>query len=217
MGSLDRRWDSTLAREASLIEYAEETVSDRQRSESIHRETRARTESNRQPLSSKFAAVTAPSHDPYESTRATLGAVPAFANLAHAIGEYKRLSFQHALILAWFSVEQWLRRMWDAYVDALAESEVAGHKRVNSDRRKKLRGRDFTVSVVSEALELAGRLPTELFRRIDDARAWRNTAVHANDSASPQRASETIELAFDLLSLDFGFRPQCNQGYGISS
>lgn len=70
--------------------------------------------------------------------------------------------------------------------------------RLNSKRRDKLRGRDFTASVILEILELAGELPHELFSKVDSIRKARNDWLHSlgdvSDSAAAMAVLSTQEL-----------------------
>jgi hypothetical protein len=71
--------------------------------------------------------------------------------------------------------------------------------RVNSKRKEKLSGRDFTASVISEVLELNGLITHELFLGIDKVRRARNAWLHSLGDVSDREASSAIRTAEKML------------------
>lgn len=80
-----------------------------------------------------------------------------------------------ALVLAWGVCEQMIASEWRKLVDAHgAKNEGSMPK----DRKAKLTGRDYTASVMTEMLEIAGLISHELFRQLEIARKARNKWMH---------------------------------------
>ena len=75
---------------------------------------------------------------------------------------------------------------------------------MNKDRVKKLEGRDFTASIVTEVLELSGVINFELFRGIDDARRKRNAWLHSLNAIEDKDASSAMRTAIELFQVATG-------------
>jgi hypothetical protein len=72
--------------------------------------------------------------------------------------------------------------LWDAQLDSLNQDLPDQRKRINRDRKKFLTEREFTISVISNMLELFGVLKNDLFRDIDEIRRYRNEIVMVTSS-----------------------------------
>lgn len=98
-----------------------------------------------------------------------------------AVDNYNVANYSVALVQGWFLIELFLNMCW---VDFLAEQQVSSPgdgPRINAERRKILTGRDFTASIISNVLELTGRIETDLFKKIDRLRKARNVVSHDLD------------------------------------
>jgi hypothetical protein len=73
--------------------------------------------------------------------------------LLHAADHYRHWRFDQALTLAWAAVEALLADMWARHIE---DTAVATGHVLSARRRRRLTGREFTSSVVSESLALAG-------------------------------------------------------------
>jgi hypothetical protein len=86
-----------------------------------------------------------------------------------------------SLILAWTICENLLRRVWDRYLDEHSEVTLPDGKKIkviNSDRRKKLKSRDYSASVMLEVLSLSGALTPDTYEWVDKVRGKRNRWLH---------------------------------------
>ena len=77
-----------------------------------------------------------------------------------------------------------------------AESQ---EKFINADRRAKLKGRDFTASIISEYLSLSGILPFEQYKLSCDVRQTRNYWLHELHAIDGTDAAKAIGLAQFML------------------
>ncbi len=75
---------------------------------------------------------------------------------------------------------------------------------MNAARRQKLKGRDYTSSVRLEVLELAGQLPTELFRAVDGVRKIRNDWLHSLSNVKGRQAALSVRAAESLFRFATG-------------
>ncbi|NEV90131.1 hypothetical protein GUR47_26255 [Streptomyces tendae] len=102
--------------------------------------------------------------------------------------------FSSSLITAWTLCETVLQHHWLIYMTSRDGTSL------NSSRRQKLTGRDFTASVVSEVLELAGVIDAETLSALDKARKARNAWMHSIKSPNYEDARDAIDLASRMLS-----------------
>lgn len=106
------------------------------------------------------------------------GAVKAYAGIARAISSYKITNYETSLVFSWFIVEELINLLWDDFLTENSFEMPDKSQRINKDRRNLLNGRDYTTSVRSNILELAGCLEFGLFSDINTVRAHRNHIVH---------------------------------------
>ena len=81
--------------------------------------------------------------------------------------------FGEAVTLAWGVCEQLLSTAWETLLN---DTRDAG--RMPARRRKKLKDRDYTASVITEMLELGMRIDHDLYRHLEEARKSRNQWTH---------------------------------------
>lgn len=122
------------------------------------------------------------------------------AVICRALSQYKAANYSNALVLLWFLIEEFIAEQWKSFL-AKQDVEIEGEKRMWSDRRKFLTGRDFGVSTVSNALELVSALDFKLFRMIDRVRGYRNAIVHNKEDfdARAVHCQEAFKIAQDIL------------------
>lgn len=116
---------------------------------------------------------------------------------------YSENAFSDSLILSWAVCEKLLNHLWRLFLQG-KRSETEEEVRINQERAKKLKGRDFTTSIVSEVLELSGVVETHLFRRVDHARKKRNAWLHSLDVIEDRDASNAMRAATELLEVATG-------------
>lgn len=106
------------------------------------------------------------------------GSEKDLASFAKGLGEYKVGNYETSLVLAWFITEGSIAKLWERHLHSLNREYENGQKRINRERNDLLVGRDFTISIVSNLLELWDILPNPLFKDIDAVRKFRNQIVH---------------------------------------
>lgn len=72
-------------------------------------------------------------------------------------------------------------------------------KVINRERKQTLSGRDYTASVISEILTLAGQLNNDTYIKLAKARKVRNSWLHNLTSISSMMAAECIQTAQTLV------------------
>ncbi|MGA0602814.1 hypothetical protein ACO2Q3_19050 [Caulobacter sp. KR2-114] len=99
--------------------------------------------------------------------------------LQDCIAHYNSHQFAAALVVGWSVSEAILARRWRRYCEA-ASAAKGGPTAIKKDRPKKLNGRDFTASVMVEALSPAGQLSDVHRERLDTVRQARNSSSVAS-------------------------------------
>jgi hypothetical protein len=128
----------------------------------------------------------------------TPGHVQIVELLYRAGVQFSESRFAESLILSWTVCERLLDVLWTTHIED-NKRDQGNQIRMNRDRRDKLKGRDFTASVVLEILELAGRIPHELFERMNDIRRARNSWLHSLLDVSDGDASSAVRAAEQLM------------------
>lgn len=141
------------------------------------------------------------------------------ATIARGLSQYKIGNYQVSLVLAWFVVESILFAKWKTHLESLQQSLPDGEKRIKKDRMEGLEGRDYPASVVTNLLELDGRIDFEVFKRIDRTRRVRNKVVHQEPGfeCRAEHCREALQLAVELVTEGERFTCPLNLSYSVSS
>jgi len=130
---------------------------------------------------------------------------------------YSDHDFPTALTLSWTVCEKLLRILWNNYIENKA-IEAGDHKNeskvISKERRKILQGRDFTASIISEALALAGLLEHEMYLALTKVRRQRNAWLHGLEPISGIAAVECIKTAQRFLKEVSGIELAVHLSYG---
>lgn len=128
------------------------------------------------------------------------------ATLARALGEYQLGNASLAILLSWFVIEDIANERWMDWIEGKDTDLGGGRRRINADRRDKMKGRDYPASVVTNLLELADRLSLDQLKTIDTVRSWRNAIAHQEKKPlSSENAATAISAALELVREDCGF------------
>lgn len=130
--------------------------------------------------------------------------------LNDAATSFSNHEFASSLITAWTVCETLLQHHWTSYMKSRHGSTI------NSSRKQKLIGRDFTASVVSEVLELAEIIDPETLNALDKARKARNAWMHSIKSPSYEDARDAIGLAARMLGGVLGRNVRVELPLGVS-
>lgn len=127
---------------------------------------------------------------------ATLAELILHAFYLHESGKYEA-----SHIAAWTISERCIHEQWKRHLAELDNRQTTSEtkKFINSERKQKLTGRDFTASIVSEFLSLSGLLPFEKYQLVSRVRQKRNDWLHKLDTIDREAAAEAIVLAQFLL------------------
>jgi hypothetical protein len=126
--------------------------------------------------------------------------------LLHAFDLHDSGKYAASHISAWTIVERCMNQIWHSHLEKAEQehsnsSAETGEKFINSERRKKLTGRDFTASVVSEILSLSDLLPFEQYKLTCDVRQTRNDWLHRLRAIDRTDSAKAINLARFMLKL----------------
>jgi hypothetical protein len=122
--------------------------------------------------------------------------------LLHAFFLHESGKYEASHITAWTIAEKCLNDLWKTYLCELNKQHTASGTEgrfINSDRKDKLTGRDFTASIISESLSLSGILPFEQYKLTSSVRKKRNDWLHDLDAIDRADAAEAIGLAQFML------------------
>ncbi|MCY3826205.1 MAG: hypothetical protein OXG10_02330 [Candidatus Dadabacteria bacterium] len=101
--------------------------------------------------------------------------------------------FGEAVVLAWAVCEQLLSSAWDGFQDDMKNSG-----RMSGKRREKLKGRDYTASVILEFLEASNRIDRDLYQLLESVRKSRNSWVHGMRTPEESNVSEAVRAVESL-------------------
>lgn len=126
------------------------------------------------------------------------------ATLAELLSFYLHESgkYEASHTAAWTIAERCLNELWNAHLCNLEDQHQASgseEKFINSVRRQKLTGRDFTASIVSEVLSLSNILPFDMYKLASRVRQTRNDWLHRLHTIDRADASDAVALAQSLL------------------
>ncbi len=144
----------------------------------------------------------------------TLGDDDTFQLLAllqDCISHFHNHQFSAALVVGWSVAEALLNRRWRTYLNEVGGE--AGRTKINKDRRDKLTGRDFTASIITETLSLAGKLNEATREELDSARKARNKFVHNVRDCDPAIAFQAASVAAKMIGEDAGFDFRISSSY----
>jgi len=113
--------------------------------------------------------------------------------------QYRLHQFASAHLSAWSLSEQVLNAMWREYQREVSEGPDAWTA-MSKKRREILNGRDYTASIITQALSLAGRLSDERLGKLDQARRDRNDFAHSLAAISGDAAQNALTVASEMLS-----------------
>lgn len=113
--------------------------------------------------------------------------------------QYRVHQFLSAHLIAWSLSEQVLNAMWKEYQHEVSEGPDA-RTAISKKRRELLNGRDYTASIITQALSLAGRLSDERLSKLDQARRDRNAFAHSLAAIGSDAAQNALTVASEMLS-----------------
>ena len=148
---------------------------------------------------------------------ATPGLEKTLSSFAKSLSEYKVGNYETSVVLSWFITEAALSQLWKGHIDNLNTDFPDGRKRINRERRDFLTGRDFTISLISNLLELWGALPHAQFQDIDAVRGFRNKIVHNHNFApGPNEAQLALKTAQAMIDRIWELRFTPSLGYSVT-
>lgn len=125
-------------------------------------------------------------------------AIPSLALLNEALCAHKQHNFPVAVVAAWAICERLQSKLWTQYVESRYEENGV---RVNRARRDWLQGPEFTASIVTTVLELAGDISTELRVALDAARRARNHWLHRGVAPDMNASELCVDAARKMIAL----------------
>lgn len=122
--------------------------------------------------------------------------------LLHAFSLHQSGKYEASHLTAWTIAEKCLNELWNIYLQELnmqhAEPEPEG-KFINSARKGKLTGRDFTASIITEVLSFSDKISFDTYKLTSRVRKKRNDWLHNLGAIGQLDAAEAIGLAQDML------------------
>ncbi len=105
--------------------------------------------------------------------------------------------FGESVMLAWGACEQLISILWTRKI---SEAKSSG-KNISSDRFDKLKGRDYTASMMIEMLEFDSKISDDLYKMLEGARKARNKWAHEMRPPKEMDANVCVEAAQQLLKI----------------
>ena len=145
------------------------------------------------------------------------GLAKTLASFAKSLSEFKIGNYETSVVLSWFITEAALSHLWKEHIDSLNAEAADGRKRINRERKDFLTGRDLTISMISNLLELWGVLPHSEFQDIDAVRGFRNKIVHSHSFVpGPFEAQLAMKTAQTMIERLWGLRFTPSFGYSVT-
>lgn len=155
--------------------------------------------------------------DSFATVMAKPGLAKTLASFAKSLSEFKIGNYETSVVLSWFITEAALNRLWKNHVDSMNTGLAGDVKRINSARRNFLTGQDFTISMVSNLLELWDILPRTQFQEIDAVRGFRNKIVHSHDFVpGPTESILAMKTAQEMINRLWGLSLTPSFGYSVA-
>lgn len=121
--------------------------------------------------------------------------------LLHAFSLWQRHHYETAHVVAWTVTEFCINNIWDNYLDECAETQAVADDRtfINSARREKLNGRDFSASTITEFLSLSGKIDFGIYKKLNRVRQNRNRWLHKMTPVACTDSCASLNLAIEIL------------------
>lgn len=154
--------------------------------------------------------------DNFEKVMARPGTEKVLASYSKGLSEYKIGNYETAVVLSWFIIEAAVVGIWKRHIDGMNRDMEGGTRRINAERRKFLTGRDFTLSMISQLLELWDVLPNDLFKSVDAVRQTRNAIVHRSaTSISAEQTQLALNTAKEMIGRESQITIPVNLGLSV--
>lgn len=139
--------------------------------------------------------------------------------LAKCVNEYIVGNYQVSIVNAWFLCERELSDRWNTFLNSKNIEYKDKSKRINSERRKLLNGRDFTAGVVSNILELVDIVSHDDLKILNEVRKTRNDIAHGLDKKEYDHKDcwSAILIASKLILEKESFHLKMNRRYRLAN
>lgn len=117
-------------------------------------------------------------------------------SLYKAHWEFNQFNYTGATIESWVVLEKLINMLWEKYITS---SKTKGVK-INSERKEKLTGRDFSASIITEILSLAIIIDNKTYNTLTKVRQARNHWMHGLKNIQEQDAINALNLSCELYS-----------------
>ena len=119
------------------------------------------------------------------------------AILLQSVKSHGEHDFSTSLTMSWTMLEKLVSAIWGKMLED-NKSRVEGDATISfigSDRKKKLRGRDYTASARIEILSLLGHMNIKMYDDLNKVRTSRNDWLHNFEQVDENLASLAIQTA----------------------
>ncbi|MEO7860111.1 MAG: hypothetical protein ABIU05_06645 [Nitrospirales bacterium] len=119
------------------------------------------------------------------------------AILLQSVKAYGAHDFSTSLTMSWTILEKLVSAIWQKMLED-NKNRVEGDATISfigSDRKKKLRGRDYTAAVRIEILSLLGHMNIKMYDDLNKVRTSRNDWLHNFEQVDENLASLAIQTA----------------------
>ena len=133
------------------------------------------------------------------------GATNMISTLTSSCANLSQGAKRDSVVLSWFVIESVVSNMWHGWLRSIGAKQESLVKPPNSRRIKYLKGRDYTISIQSNMLQLSGVLPSDIFTKIDKIRKIRNDVVHdLSHEPSLSETRDALSTGFEVVSMSLG-------------
>lgn len=154
----------------------------------------------------------------FDSIFSNAGLEIELARTAKSIGEYKIGNYESSIVLAWFTCEKILRLRWQQLLERLNCTYQDGSKKLNSIRLNALQDSTYTISIITNMLELHNDIDIALFKNLEKVRTYRNNIAHGDTKYQPKREHSDLAInsAIELIRKTYSLSIKPNLNFQTS-
>ena len=160
--------------------------------------------------------------DTIKSACDTLDKIIANAEATNVVDLYYKACYRYTLhdhalsaTIAWTVCEKAINMLWRQYLESIKAMDLEPI-RMKGERLKKLIGRDYTASIVTENLELLKIIDQEIYAELNSARQVRNGWMHSLKGVGNREASQALTTAYKMIKMVYEIDVQVSLSQSMS-
>ncbi|PIB30631.1 hypothetical protein BFP77_04130 [Maribacter sp. 4U21] len=138
-------------------------------------------------------------------------------DLARILARFHEEDYRGSFLLGWLFIEENMSKKWDIFLNSKNKEFEGGEFRISNNRKKILRGRDYSISIVLNQLELNEIITYVDFKTYDGLRKIRNNVIHSSYRPNIKETSKMLKSIKPLFEETVGYELKYHDSrYGSS-